>query len=485
MAKKNKSIEQEVIAKVRTRREELREQRESSQNQLVRRIALGVIGLLALVLIVGLIVEFLIVPRQAVATVGNETITLAQWQKMVRYQRARLVVGIEEQYKLFADPEAEDQQAAEWQAVGYIQQFSGQQIALLTNAYQFLGEFVLDQLVDDTLVRQGAEMRGLTVSQEEIDAAVGEQFSYYGGGLPTPQPTATASPEPTPSITPLPTYTPEGFVLTTTETLTGTEVTTDTVEVEPTATAEVVAEPTLAPTNTPFPTATPVSAEAFQEQLTEQNDGLSDLGADETLFRYEVEMSLYREKLADALFAEQEISTEADHASAFFLLASTAEEADQLAAQVAEKGFLTVWNELKSNPIIPADSTVQPPSAQELLWRTEADYLSFFPSGTVAEAIFSLGVGETSGVLVDSSSGTSLWVILQVSGREKRPLSESAIDQKKQEILTAWLEEQRTAKVVVFENWRTRVPRQPVLNTRYSQPVPTATPAASQGIPLP
>jgi hypothetical protein len=142
-------------------------------------------------------------------------------------------------------------------------------------------------------------MRSLTVSQEEIDAAVGEQFSYYGGGLPTPQPTATASPEPTPSLTPVPTYTPAGFVLTSTETLTGTEVTTDTVEVEPTA------EPTLAPTSTPLPTATPVSADAFQEQLTEQNDGLSDLGADEALYLYEVEMSLYREKLADALFLEQ------------------------------------------------------------------------------------------------------------------------------------------------------------------------------------
>lgn len=479
MAKRNKTVEQEVIAKVRTRREELREQRESSQNQLVRRVALGVIGFLALVLIVGLIVEFLVVPRQAVATVGNEEITLAEWQDMVRYQRARLIVGIEEQYELFADPEAEDPEAAEAQAISYIQQFSGQQISLLTNAYQFLGEFVVEQLVEDELVRQGAEMRNLTVSQEEIDAAVGEQFSYFGGGLPTPQPSATASPEPTPSLTPVPTFTPEGFVLTSTETLTGTEVTTDTVAVEPTA------EPTLAPTSTPLPTATPVSADSFQEQLTEQNDGLNDLGADEALYLYEVEMSLYREKLADALFAEQEISTNAEHASAFFLLASTEEEANALATQVAEKGFLTVWNELKSNPIISADPAAQPPSAQELLWRTEDDYLGFFPNGTVSEAIFSLPIGEASGVLADSSNGTDLWVILQVSGREERPLSETALEEKKQEILTTWLEEQRAAKVVVFENWRTRVPRQPVLDVRYSQVIPTATPPAAPEVPLP
>jgi hypothetical protein len=467
--KKQKSIQEEIVSEVRTRRETLLEQKASSDKQYVTRIALGVVGFLAVVLLIGLIVEYAIVPRQAVATVNGENITLSQWQEMVRYQRARLVLGIEEQLTMFVDAEAEDPAAAELQAIGFIQQFSGQQIGLLTNGYQFLGEFVLDQLVADAIVRQGAAERNLTVSEAEIEARLGEQFNYYGGGLPTPAPTASPTPQPTPSLTPLPTFTPEGFVLTDTETL-----------------EEDVPVPTVEPlpTNTPAPTATAVSAEAFQEQLVEQDDEIEDMRADPELFRYEVEMSLYREKLADALFIEQGLPTEAEHASAYFILAYGEAEGQALAAQVAEQGFLAVWNDLRSNPRLTGDNeTQQPPTAQELLWRTQADYLSFFASGPVSEAIFSLPEGEASELLLDSRSGSNVWALVQVSGREMRPLSEAALSQQKQEVLQTWLDEQRTTQAVIFDNWRTRVPRQPILDTKFSQQIEQAQPPAQPVVP--
>ena len=467
MAKqKQKSAQEEAAEAVRTRREMLLEQKASADRQLVTRIALGVVGFLAIVLVVGLVVEYLIVPRQAVATVGNENITLGEWQTMVRYQRARVILGLEEQLSMFVDPEAENPAAAELQAIGFIQQFSGQQIGLLTNGYQFLGEFVLNQMVDDVLVRQGATMRGVTVSQAEIDARLGEQFNYYGGGLPTPV-AQSPTPQPTPSLTPMPTYTPEGFGL-------GEEDEAEDGE-EPLPVVEEPAEVEVLPTATPLPTATAVSTDSFQSQLAEQDSDLRGLRANPDLLRYEVEMSLYREKLADALFVEQERPTTADHASAFFILAYGEEEGEALAAQVAEQGFLTVWNDLRSNPRLEGNNpTGQPPTAQELLWRTADDYLTFFPSGTVADALFELPIGTTSGLLVDSRSGSSVWVVLQVSGREERPLSEAAINQQKQEVLTAWLEEQRAAKSVIFENWRGRVPRQPILDPKFSQQVTPA-----------
>lgn len=446
MAKKKKDEQPEAAPL--TRREVLRERREAKEKRQIQMIVGGVVGVLALIVLVGIIIEFIVVPGQTVATVNNEEISMRDWQEQVRYQRAQLIVSIEEQYDLFFDDEAEDVDAAETQAIQTVQQFSQQQISLLTSNYELLGQFVLDRMIENELVLQGAAERGIAISEADIDQAIGERFNYFDGGLPTPRPTLTPSPEPTPSLTPV-----VGVVVE-----------------EPAAAEDEDAEPL--PTNTPLPTATPVSEASFQEQLNEQLDAIDGEGANTDLYREEVEMSLYRERLAEELFIEQELPTAEDHVSAFLLTFGSEEEANNAVQAIAATDFLTVWNTIRSTPPDPEAENPSTARATELLWRTQDQFGNQFTMGQFVPALFELEVGEVSEVIVDAQGNTPVWVIAQVSGREVRELDEFTIQQRQQEALGAWLQEQIDSDdVQIFENWRSRVPRQPALDLKYVQPV--------------
>lgn len=449
MAKKKKDEQPEATSP--TRREILRERRQAKERRQVQLIVGGVVGVLALIVLVGIIIEFIVVPGQTVAVVNDEEISMRDWQEQVRYQRAQLIVSIEEQYDLFFDDEAEDVEAAEAQAIQTVQQFSQQQISLLTSNYQLLGQFVLDRMIENKLVLQGAAERGIVVSEEDIDQAIGERFNYFDGGLPTPRPTLTPSPQPTPSLTPV-----VGVVVEEPDPAPGEE--------------DEDAEPL--PTNTPPPTATPVSEASFQEQFTEQLNALEDEGANADLYRHEVEMALYRERLAEELFIEQELPTAEDHVSAFLLTFESEEEANNAVQAIAATDFLTVWNTIRSTPPDPEAENPSTARATELLWRTQDQFSNQFTMGQLVPALFELEVGETSEVIIDAQGNTPVWVIAQVSGREVRELDEFTIQQRQQEALNAWVEEQLDSDdVQIFENWRSRVPRQPALDLKYVQPV--------------
>jgi len=160
MAKKNDE-QAKARQALQERRRELLEKKHEGQTRILRYAVYGVVGLIGLIVLVGLIFEFLVTPNQAVAQVGDREITLAEWQEVVRYQRAQLVIGIEEQYDLFlgdaVEGEEEDPAAVaerQNQALRTIQQFSGQQIGLWTQGYEQLGGFVLEQMINDELIRQ-------------------------------------------------------------------------------------------------------------------------------------------------------------------------------------------------------------------------------------------------------------------------------------------------------------------------------------------
>ena len=127
---------------------------------------------------------------------------MADWQDLVRFQRAGLISSIDENYELFHDAEAEDQEDARQNTIRTMQQFFGQQISVLGFGHEQLGENVLEGMISTEIIRQEAERRGILVTEAEIDTSIAESYSYYDGGLPTPFPTAEPTVEPTPSITP-------------------------------------------------------------------------------------------------------------------------------------------------------------------------------------------------------------------------------------------------------------------------------------------
>lgn len=446
MAKKRNS--QDISSPKLSRRQVQLEKEESEAKKKIYTAVGGVLGLVALILVIGFVVVYVVQPRQPVTTIAGEDVSIGEWQDEVRLQRAQLISNIDDFY------ENTDGN------VGLVQQLLGQQMSLLLpQSSEQLGEIVLNNLVDDHLVRAEAARRGITVSKAEIDARIGRSYNFFDGGLPTPFPEPTASPEPRPSLTPIPTA-----VIT---------------EVVPTSEPLPTFEPQ--PTNTPGPTSTPVSQTSFDEQLGEQMTKLKDLGVSEEQFRHSIESALYREKLADALAEEQGLETAVPHTS--FYLMGFGEEGDANAAlaQVAADGYLMAWNTIRSAS---ADPNTSLQIAQEFLWQTADQIETQFDSG-VSSAVTRLGVDEPSGILtqtVDMATGEVAYYIIMPAESEVRELSQGAIDGLEQDMLQQFLSDQRVDDVELFDRWRGAVPSLPALDPKYLAP-PTPDPAANNALP--
>ncbi|MFO7682808.1 MAG: SurA N-terminal domain-containing protein [Chloroflexota bacterium] len=432
----------EITEEQRQSRKEVLVARKEAQQTRQIRIAMGIVaGLILLVVVIALINELIISPNRKVATVEAQQIALKEFQDRVKFERAQRIVYLESQLESFGD-------------VGIIQQFLGQMIVdLLPSSSETFGETILNQMVDETLIQQAAAERGITVSDEEVTEAIGADFGYFGGGLPTPLPTATQTVVPTPSLTPIPTA-----VIT---------------DVVPAATT--LPTPTLGPTTTPFPTATPVSEEAFQQEFSDYFADFREFGVTDAQYREGVRLRLLRDKLLEALTEEQELSTQAEHANLFFIAFSNRDEAAETAVMIEEDGFLPVWNTIRSRPFDPESQATA--VASELLQRTEAD-LSSIIGDEVATSAFALDLDTPSGVLTYlSPDGVEQYFIIMVSGREVLDLSDEAMLELKQEALANLLAEMRAGNVVLNDLWRGRVPTLPILDSKFLAE-PTATPVS-------
>lgn len=423
-----------------TRKEVLMARKQAEQTRQIRLGVAIVGGLLLVVALAAIVNELFIAPNRPVAIVNDEEISLSDWQDRVRFERAQRIILLENQLEAFQGN------------VGIVQQFAGQTISELLQPDQ-LGQAALNQMIDEVIIRQAAEARGITVTDEDVETEIGQTFNFFDGGLPTPFPTATATVQPTPSITPLPTA-----VIT---------------DVLPTSTPFPTA--TLAPTNTPAPTATPVSAEAFQQEFGDFMTQFEDLGVSEELYREIVRTQIYRERLLELLAEENELLDEAEQVSFFVLQFDTEEEANEAVALSADGNYLAVWNEIRS--LVPDPETGSTAVASEVLWRTQdATASSFGPE--VAEAAFSLPIGEPSSVISRTvDAATTRYYLIQLSGREVRPLSASEYQTLQLENLAAFIDEQLVGNLTLTEYDRGRAPTNPVLDPLFTTP-PTATPPA-------
>lgn len=457
MAKKQNQVTPESQQR-QSRKEILRARKQERQ---LRSIRLGVIGvgvLVAIVLLIALINELFIVPRQVVASVGEQEISLRGWQERVQYERAQRIIFLENQLEAFGGD------------VGIVQQFGGQAINDLLDE-EGMGQNVINSMADELVICQGLEDRGITITDADVDAQIEETFGYFGGESPTPRPTATPTVEPTPSLTPLPTA-----VIT---------------EVVPTETPFPTA--TIGPTFTPQPTATPVTEEAFETEYNDFIGQFTELGLNEATYRAVVRNQLCRERLTEILAEENGVSTRAPHASIFLLTFETEEEANEAAAEIESEGFLTVWNTIRSgvNQEPPsseeeeAEETVSTANASELLWRTQ-NTLEASVGAAVAEAAFELELNEPSEVITDTQSDgtTPIYSIIMVSGREERDLSESELNTIKQENLQLFVDQQLAGNLQIRDVWRGRVPNRPILDSKFLA-APTATPPVPTIPPVP
>lgn len=379
-----------------TRKESARRRRDDERNRRVL-IGLGVLaGILVLIIGAGAVQELVLKPLQPVAIVNGVRIATSDYAKRVRFAWY--------QESLQPQGQATDPQSSSLQ--------------------------VLDQMIDEALLRSQAQERGITVSAEEITEALERSFGYQRY-TPTPSPTPLISPTPEPSPT-----------------------------------------PGGSPTPTPFPTATPVSLEAYQTELenyVERARTAADIS--EADLRALIEVDLLREKLYEAVSKDVPTTEEQVHARHILVRVI---EAGPTPTPVPE-GQPTPTPDPSATPTpAPRDDVQalariievqQKLGAGEDFARLAAEYsddtfsaaeggdLGWFGRGRMVpefeEATFSLEPGQLSQP-IKTQYGYHLVQVLEKD--PARPLDEYTLAQSKYQAFTQWLDNLRNT-AQIERNW--------------------------------
>jgi peptidyl-prolyl cis-trans isomerase D len=404
-----------------------------------RQTLLILIGSIAVVLIVflligyGILNEKVLKPRRPVAIVGSEKVSAIDFQEYARFMRQQYVNQYVQTYQfsqLFGSDES---------TKAYFDNSLSQIEAALEPTT--LGQNVLNALIEDKLIRQEAAKRGITVSSSDLDKDVERYFSYYPNGTPTA--TATFVPQPTSTLSPLqmtlvpPTATPTASP-TPTQTL---PTATPTQELTPTQ----VLTPTL--TATPAPTATPYTVDAFKTDYDNYVKELADLKVSEAIFRKVLENRLYRLKVEEAILAD--VKNEEEQIWTRHILVDTEEAAKEVRARLENgEDFAALAQELSIDPGSASDGG-------NLGWTSTGTLVAEFEAAANA-----LSIGEISQP-VQTTNG---WHIIQLLGKEIRPLDSYSFEQLRQTKFQEWLDSQRTSVGVdIPDGWLDWVPTEPTL----------------------
>jgi len=414
--------------KVQSKKHVARLERERRQVRLIQIIAICVVAAVILILAYGYLDINYLQARQPVAEVNGEKITTKEFQARVVMQQNNLL----NQYF----------QYAQFQQFGMDVTAQLQEIQQSLIASSVLGGQVLDAMISEILIRQEAERRGISVSDEEVEAFIREQYGFFPDGTPTPTIT------PTEVTISYPTLSPEQL-----EYVTETPVPTQgpTVTPPPTATIDPATTPTAtstpAPTPTPLPTATPYTIEGYQSRLDEVLVGMKEIGLTEKQYRSLFETELLRIKLTDAITID--LPREEEQVWARHILVPDAALANLVFERLnAGEDFATLAAEFSQDPGSAA----------------EGGDLGWFGRGRMVppfeEAAFSLDIGEISEP-VQSDFG---WHIIQTLGHTNLPLSGDAYEQARRIAFDDFIAKLREeSDVVIHDYWLERVPAPPNL----------------------
>ncbi|NWG15948.1 MAG: peptidylprolyl isomerase [Chloroflexi bacterium] len=401
--------------------------RAEREAQLQRRVVLGTgitVGAIVVVLLVAFILDQVIRPNQVVAAVGGDNITIAQFQRRVRLERVLRIQQLNNLISTYQSFGLDPNQA--------VAQEPGSTWLSDLRIPDQLGLTIVNEMVDDQLLRQEAAARGLTISPEDVQKRVEEFFGYDPAALTiTPTPTLTPTLTPTPFVSPTPSPTP---------TLTPTP------EVEPTTTT------TPLPTIPPEPTLN--GTQQAEQFITSRGDFYEVMRRDAGLSEADVnayfEVQALRDKMRDVIADEQNISQIGLFVNARHILVATEEEAlDVLAALQAGESFAELARALSTD-------TGSGTNGGELDWAPVTNYVKPF-----ADAARDAAIGEIVGP-VQTEFG---YHIIQVRAREDRELTESELDNAKSNAFQTWLEELRASKtdqIEIFSIWSDFVPDDPV-----------------------
>lgn len=416
-----------------TKKHVARLERERRQTALIRWIVFGSIALVVGIIGYGYLDLNYLQLKKPVAEVNGEVITVKQWQERVQFQRTSLM----NQYQ---------QMVFYQQNFGFDTSQQQQGILLQLQNDQVIGQTVLDQLVDEALIRQQAKKLGITITKKEEEDALHAAFGFFPDGTPTPAATATAFEMPTMSSQQLTMYphtaTPTEFMTpTTAPTETPNPASTPTLAATPT---KAIPTPTFIPT-VEEPTATPYTLEVFNNTFATAVANYEAAGVSESTIREINEASLLRQKVLDVVTADTPHTEEQVWARHILV-------ADEQTAVVVR----TLLLEGKSFAEVAKQYSTDTGSAAvggDLGWFGKGAMVPEFEA-----AAFSQKVGEI-GEPVKSQFG---YHIIQVLARADVPLSASQYQQKQQAEFNAWLEKIKSeSAILIHDEWRNLVPPAP------------------------
>ena len=423
--------------KIITKKHIARLEREKQQVALIKWIAIGSIVLVALLLGYGYLKVTYFQLREPVAEVNGEVITTDQWQERVRLERIR-ELNLYQTYAFYQ------------QNYGMDTSQQQQQILTTLGTPSILGLQVLDQMVDELVIRQEAEKLGITVTEEEVNKSIQEVYGYFPNGTLTPTVTSTPFSYPTLSSEQLTLY-PSTATPTTAPTSTVAQTNTPDVS----ATATFTAAP---PTPTFVPeiataTATPYTLEGFNSQYDKTLTDLKSYNISEATLRSVYEIQLLREKLLDKVTADTP-HTDVQVWARHILL-------DDAAQAQAVRILLLQGVDFAKLAREQSKDTGSSASGGDLGWFGKGAMVAEFEN-----AVFSQEIGAI-GEIVQTQFG---YHIIQVLGKQELPLTDSQYQQNRETAFSDWLTKTKeTAAITTFDVWMDRVPTDPAtLNT----PVP-------------
>ena len=298
--------------------------------------------------------------QDTVASIFGERITTGELLELTRPRAA-----------------AFDRRIAAFRAAGL-----NQQATQFQSQRNQLPETVLNELVEDRIIRREAGLLGLTVTPDEVDARLRRQVAEAD---------LANQPRPTPTVTP---------------------------EITPTAAPTPAGTPTARPTPTPAPTLTEDRYGAALQSY------LAQVGFAEDQIRRLLESELYEEKVRQAI-GDQNIPAVQEQVRGRHIVLKTEEEAREVQQQLQGGASFEELAATRSQDQATKDK------GGDLGWMPKMGRDPAFDS-----AVFALEPGQTSDV-VRTMDG---WEIIQVLEHDPaRPVEPTLLDEMRRQSFGDWL----------------------------------------------
>lgn len=391
----------------------------------------------------GILDQTVLQGMKPIVSVGEENISVNYFQKIVWFERYILIQRHKElgaQYEMNYDNQF-------W-AYFISNQLQNYENQLSPSYADRIGQSTLNQMVEDTLIKQEAKRRNITVSDDEINKYIQSNiFGYYADGTPT------TAPSPTPFVTSTlsglqMTLVPYTATATMTATSTGNAPTaTATATEAPTATLASGVTPTVTPTEAPMATLTPFTLDAYNQLISQYISAGYQHGLTMDDIKTFMSGYIYRDKLTEQLSTG--ISSEQEQVWARHILVADEEAANKVLDRLNKgEDFGALAKELST------DSGS----------KDKGGDVGWFGRGAMVKAFeenaFSMKIGETSKP-VKTDYG---YHIIQVLGHENRSLTVAEIEKLKTQELTNWLNSQYTSvKITYADNLLSYIPQEPTL----------------------